>query len=200
MTTLHTPTVPATAPGRTHPTMTSLNQRIKGALNAELAQMDAAFDFEAGLADVYARAGLTRLEPAEPSGHAATPAHPGALITSFGYRHGPAPAADLTVDVRQHLHDPHVDPSFRELTGHDAAGRARVLATPGAHGLIEGVTAATGALLLGARTTDAAESTSLSAAPGATTDPSYSPTTSPSNSPSPGGTPKPNASTSANPS
>jgi hypothetical protein len=39
---------------------TSLDQWIKEALDAELAQMDAAFDFSAGLHDVYARAGLSR--------------------------------------------------------------------------------------------------------------------------------------------
>jgi hypothetical protein len=36
------------------------DQWIKAALEAELAQMDAAFDFPAGLHDVYARAGLAR--------------------------------------------------------------------------------------------------------------------------------------------
>ena|SRR2546423_5597092 len=39
---------------------THLDQWIKAALDAELAQMDAAFDFPAGLQDVYARAGLAR--------------------------------------------------------------------------------------------------------------------------------------------
>jgi hypothetical protein len=37
-----------------------LDQWIKAALDAELAQMDTAFDFPAGLHDVYARAGLAR--------------------------------------------------------------------------------------------------------------------------------------------
>jgi RNase adaptor protein for sRNA GlmZ degradation len=40
---------------------------------------------------------------------------PEVTITSFGYLHGSPPSADITIDVRQHLHDPHVDPSFREL-------------------------------------------------------------------------------------
>jgi hypothetical protein len=39
---------------------THLDQQIKAALDAEVAQMDAAFDFPAGLHDVYARAGLAR--------------------------------------------------------------------------------------------------------------------------------------------
>ncbi len=51
---------------------TDLDQWIKSGLDAELAQMDAAFDFEAGLADVYARAGLTRPEPSEPCSHTTT--------------------------------------------------------------------------------------------------------------------------------
>ena len=37
---------------------TNLDQWIQGGLDAELAQADTAFDFAAGLADVYARAGL----------------------------------------------------------------------------------------------------------------------------------------------
>jgi hypothetical protein len=51
---------------------TDLDQWIKRGLDAEIARMDAAFDFEAGLADVYARAGLTRPEAADPRSHAAT--------------------------------------------------------------------------------------------------------------------------------
>jgi hypothetical protein len=37
-----------------------LDRWVRGALDAELVQMDADFDFAAGLADVYARAGLAR--------------------------------------------------------------------------------------------------------------------------------------------
>lgn len=51
---------------------TDLDQWIKRGLDAELAQMDATFDFEAGLADVYARAGLPRPGAAEPRRHTAT--------------------------------------------------------------------------------------------------------------------------------
>jgi hypothetical protein len=43
----------------------NLDQWIRGALDAELGQMDADFDVEAGLADVYARAGLARPGAAE---------------------------------------------------------------------------------------------------------------------------------------
>lgn len=68
------------------------------------------------------------------------------VIASFGYLHGPAPRADIVVDVREHLRDPHVDPAFRELTGHDPVVRDRVLATPGARGLIAGLARAIGGL------------------------------------------------------
>jgi RNase adaptor protein for sRNA GlmZ degradation len=79
--------------------------------------------------------------------------HPNALITSFGYLHGPAPDAEITIDVRTHLRDPHSDPRVRELTGHDPLVWTQVLATPGALGLIEGLTTATQALLQGATAT-----------------------------------------------
>jgi hypothetical protein len=54
---------------------TDLDQWIRGALDAELGQMDADFDFEAGLADVYARAGLTRPRAAESPIQEATDSH-----------------------------------------------------------------------------------------------------------------------------
>ena len=75
------------------------------------------------------------------------------LISSFSYLHGPAPETDITVDVRRHLRDPHIDPGLRQLTGHDTAVRTHVLATAGASGLIEGVVTAAMALLAGARAT-----------------------------------------------
>lgn len=54
------------------------------------------------------------------------------IVISFGYGHGPAPEADLTVDARRILHDPHVDPAMRQLTGEHHLVRERVLTTPGA--------------------------------------------------------------------
>lgn len=54
------------------------------------------------------------------------------VCVSFGYRHGPPPTADVTVDVREHLRDPHVDPAMRGLTGRDMRVAHRVLTTPGA--------------------------------------------------------------------
>lgn len=59
-----------------------------------------------------------------------------AVITSFGYRHDAPPPAAVTLDVRTLLRDPHVDPRFRRLTGHDPVVRAHVLSTPGAAGLL----------------------------------------------------------------
>ncbi|MEV6985015.1 RNase adapter RapZ [Sphaerisporangium sp. NPDC051017] len=54
------------------------------------------------------------------------------VVESFGYGHGPAPEADLTIDARRHLYNPHRDPRMRYLTGLDEQVRAHVLATPGA--------------------------------------------------------------------
>lgn len=58
-------------------------------------------------------------------------------VTSFGYLHGPAPDAHLTVDLRAHYRDPHT--ALRELTAHHGAVRQVVLATPGIPELIDGV-------------------------------------------------------------
>ncbi|MGI8313446.1 RapZ C-terminal domain-containing protein [Saccharopolyspora hattusasensis] len=44
----------------------------------------------------------------------------------------PAPDADITLDARRHLRNPHRDPAMRYLTGLDARVRDHVLATPGA--------------------------------------------------------------------
>lgn len=74
------------------------------------------------------------------------------VVTSFGYRHlrDKRPQADIRIDVREHLRDPHVDPGLRQLTGHDQAIIDRVLTTPGAVGLIESLVIAATALLPGA--------------------------------------------------
>ncbi|MEO3813329.1 RNase adapter RapZ [Sphaerisporangium sp. B11E5] len=59
-------------------------------------------------------------------------------IISFGYGHPDAPPmADLTVDTRRQLRNPHHDPIMRDLTGLDAAVRRHVLATPGATCVID---------------------------------------------------------------
>jgi RNase adaptor protein for sRNA GlmZ degradation len=74
-------------------------------------------------------------------------ASPAAAITSFGYLHGAAPRADLTVDLRESYRDPHVDPALRELTAADPRVAAAVLATPGIPALVSAVTAAVRDLL-----------------------------------------------------
>lgn len=93
---------------------------------------------------------LAAIPPQDPPQRRQALAWPAAVvITSFSYLHSPAPYADITVDVRTHLRDPHIDLRVRELTGRDALVRARVLATPGTRGLIDGVTTTVKALLLG---------------------------------------------------
>ena len=52
-------------------------------------------------------------------------------ILSFGYLHG-TPEATVTVDVREVLRDPHIDPALRYQTAYDAPVRAKVAATRGA--------------------------------------------------------------------
>lgn len=68
-------------------------------------------------------------------------------ITSAGYLHGPAPVADLTVDLRESYRDPHVDPVLRELTADDPRVTAAVMATPGIPALVSALAAAVRDLL-----------------------------------------------------
>ncbi|MCZ7430096.1 RapZ C-terminal domain-containing protein [Streptomyces sp. WMMC1477] len=70
-------------------------------------------------------------------------------IVSFGYLHGPPPAADLSADLRHAFRDPHVAPHLRDLTAHDQAVRDAVMATPGIRQLIVGLVAAADAYLDG---------------------------------------------------
>jgi UPF0042 nucleotide-binding protein len=66
-----------------------------------------------------------------------TKPRPGAVrIVSFGYGHGDAPAAHLTLDLRAHFRDPHVSPAMRELTAADRTVRRAVLGTPGVKALL----------------------------------------------------------------
>jgi RNase adaptor protein for sRNA GlmZ degradation len=58
-------------------------------------------------------------------------------ITSFGYLHGAPPAAHITLDLRRHFRDPHVNPELRNRTAHDQAVRDIVLTTPGIRDLID---------------------------------------------------------------
>lgn len=57
-------------------------------------------------------------------------------ITSFGYLHGAAPTAHITIDLRHHFRDPHISPEMRTLTAHDHTVQAAVLTTPGIHELL----------------------------------------------------------------
>ncbi|MBD0675455.1 RNase adapter RapZ [Streptomyces sp. CBMA156] len=59
-------------------------------------------------------------------------------ITSFGYLHGAPPAAHLTLDLRRHFRDPHLDPALREKTGLDPEVTDTVLSTDGIASLIDG--------------------------------------------------------------
>ena len=68
-------------------------------------------------------------------------------VISFGYGHAPAPEADVTVDARRLLLDPHVDPGMREMTGLDEPVRRHVLATRGAQSWVEHEAASARALL-----------------------------------------------------
>lgn len=57
-------------------------------------------------------------------------------VVSFGYGHGDAPAAHLTLDLRHHFRDPHVRPEMRELTAVHRKVRRAVLGTPGIRALL----------------------------------------------------------------
>jgi RNase adaptor protein for sRNA GlmZ degradation len=70
-------------------------------------------------------------------------------ITSFGYLHGQPPPAHLTIDLRTHFRDPHIDPALREMTARDEAVRDAVLATPGIGVLLDATTAAVLGFLAG---------------------------------------------------
>lgn len=70
-------------------------------------------------------------------------------IESFGYLHGDPPEAHLTVDLREHFRDPHVDPRMREMTAADMPVRLAVLHTPGVVTLVTAVSHAVKAFTLG---------------------------------------------------
>ncbi|MFJ4697503.1 ATPase [Streptomyces sp. NPDC088768] len=57
-------------------------------------------------------------------------------LISFGYLHGAAPSAHLTVDLREHFRDPHVSPELRYMTAEDAPVRDAVRSTPGVLDLV----------------------------------------------------------------
>ncbi|RAS59564.1 P-loop ATPase family protein [Lentzea atacamensis] len=58
-------------------------------------------------------------------------------VISCGTGHGPAPQADVTVNVAAWFRDPHVSPTMRSMTGCDTEVVHNVLRTPGAAGFID---------------------------------------------------------------
>ena len=66
-------------------------------------------------------------------------------VISFGYGHGAPPPAHLTVDVRSHFRDPHVNRGLRYLTAEDPAVAEAVMGTPGIPALIDSAVAAVAA-------------------------------------------------------
>ena len=75
--------------------------------------------------------------------------HDTVSITTFGYLHGGAPSAHLTLDLREHFRDPHDNPALRILTAEHEVVRAVVLLTPGIRALIDSTAAAILAYLAG---------------------------------------------------
>ncbi|QLJ01516.1 ATPase [Streptomyces sp. NEAU-sy36] len=61
-------------------------------------------------------------------------------IVSFGFLHGDAPEADITLDLRRAFRDPHVDPRLRELAGRDRLVQRAVLRTAGIRRLLQATT------------------------------------------------------------
>ncbi|WP_424892342.1 RapZ C-terminal domain-containing protein [Streptomyces sp. XH2] len=59
-------------------------------------------------------------------------------LVSFGYLHGQSPAATITLDLRRHFRDPHVQRGLRCLSARDAPVRAAVMSTPGIKQLVAG--------------------------------------------------------------
>lgn len=75
------------------------------------------------------------------------------VITTFGYGHGPAPEAGITLDLRAHFRDPQAEnPALRMMTAEHEVIRAMVLTTPGIQALVDATTAAVLAYLAGSVT------------------------------------------------
>ncbi len=58
-------------------------------------------------------------------------------VVSFGFGHGPSPAADHVADVRPWFRDPHTSPEFRKLTGEHHVVVEHVLGTQGVDAVID---------------------------------------------------------------
>ncbi|MFD0270884.1 ATPase [Streptomyces sp. NPDC127106] len=63
--------------------------------------------------------------------------HHDVRIISFGYLHGPAPEANITLDLRTHFRDPNVDSKLKHLTARDEAVRRAVRSTEGIREMTE---------------------------------------------------------------
>lgn len=75
-------------------------------------------------------------------------------IVSFGYGHGPAPAAHITLDLSEHFRDPHVSPELRGLTARNRRVRRTVLRTSGVRPLLKATVQAAQAYARGPKTVD----------------------------------------------
>lgn len=73
----------------------------------------------------------------------------GIELVSFGFLHGPAPEADLVIDMRRHFRDPHVNPEMRQLTAEHELVTRTVFATPGVPELARATLAAVDAFRAG---------------------------------------------------
>ncbi|MDJ0345548.1 RNase adapter RapZ [Streptomyces sp. H10-C2] len=63
-------------------------------------------------------------------------------LVSFGFLHGPAPEADLVVDMRRHFRDPHINPEMRQLTAEHELVMRTVFDTDGVPELARAILAA----------------------------------------------------------
>lgn len=70
-------------------------------------------------------------------------------ITTFGYLHDAPPPAHITLDLREHFRDPHIDPALRYLTARDTAVHEAVRTTPGVLPLLDAAAHAVLAYLAG---------------------------------------------------
>jgi len=103
---------------------------------------DLAFDHASILADAR-RQFLGRVAEAGAEGAA------GIELVSFGFLHGPAPEADLVIDMRRHFRDPHVNPEMRQLTAEHELVTRTVFGTPGVPELARAILAAVDAFRAG---------------------------------------------------
>jgi UPF0042 nucleotide-binding protein len=57
-------------------------------------------------------------------------------VVSFGYGHRDDPPADVTIDLRHRIRDPHTSPAMRQLTGMHPEVRAHIAHHPGVRDLV----------------------------------------------------------------